>query len=55
MNYKKLIVDSGKRMAGSGLTVETGGNISVRDSETGLSISEQRVQGFTIQSWKMML
>ena len=36
MNYKKLIVDSGKRMAGSGLTVETWGNISVRDSETGL-------------------
>ena len=25
MNYKKLIVDSGKRMAGSGLTVETWG------------------------------
>ena len=36
MNYKKLIVDSGKRMAGSGLTVETWGNISVRDPETGL-------------------
>ena len=36
MNYKKLIVESGKRMAGSGLTVETWGNISIRDPETGL-------------------
>lgn len=36
MNYKKLLVESGKRMAGSGLTVETWGNISYRDSETGL-------------------
>lgn len=36
MNYKKLIVDSGKRMAKSGLTVETWGNISCRDMETGL-------------------
>ena len=36
MNYKKLIVDSGKRMANSGLTVETWGNISCRDVETGL-------------------
>lgn len=36
MNYKQLIVESGKRMAGSGLTVETWGNISFRDKETGL-------------------
>lgn len=36
MNYKKLLVESGKRMANSGLTVETWGNISYRDSETGL-------------------
>lgn len=36
MNYKKLIVDSGKRMAGSGLTVETWGNISCRDPQTQL-------------------
>lgn len=36
MNYKKLLVESGKRMAGSGLTVETWGNISYRDPETGL-------------------
>ena len=36
MNYKQLIVESGKRMAGSGLTVETWGNISFRDKYTGL-------------------
>ncbi len=36
MNYKQLIVESGKRMSGSGLTVETWGNISFRDKETGL-------------------
>ena len=36
MNYKKLIVESGKRMIESGLTVETWGNISARDTETGL-------------------
>ena len=36
MNYKKLIVDSGKKMAGSGLTVATWGNISCRDPETQL-------------------
>ncbi|MEZ3435481.1 MAG: class II aldolase/adducin family protein [Lachnospiraceae bacterium] len=36
MNYKQLIVESGKRMAGSGLTVETWGNISFRDKDTGL-------------------
>jgi L-fuculose-phosphate aldolase len=34
--YKKLIVDSGLRMLRSGLTVETWGNISARDTETGL-------------------
>lgn len=36
MKNKKLIVESGKRMAGSGLTVETWGNISFRDPETQL-------------------
>lgn len=36
MNYRKLIVESGLRMSGSGLTVETWGNISARDPETGL-------------------
>ena len=36
MNYKELIVNSGKRMAGSGLTVETWGNISVRDPKSQL-------------------
>ena len=36
MNYRELIVKSGLRMANSGLTVETWGNISVRDPETGL-------------------
>ncbi|MDO4478796.1 MAG: class II aldolase/adducin family protein [Lachnospiraceae bacterium] len=36
MNYKKLVVDSGVRMASSGLTVATYGNISIRDPETGL-------------------
>ncbi|MDR2479654.1 MAG: class II aldolase/adducin family protein [Treponema sp.] len=34
--YKKLILDSGLRMLHSGLTVETWGNISARDPETGL-------------------
>lgn len=36
MNYKKHLMESGKRMLRSGLTVETWGNISVRDPETGL-------------------
>lgn len=36
MNYKKLIVESGKRMKDSGLTIATWGNISVRDKDTGL-------------------
>lgn len=35
MNYKAFLVESGKRMLHSGLTVETWGNISVRDPETG--------------------
>lgn len=35
MNYKKLLVESGKKMLHSGLTVETWGNISIRDTETG--------------------
>lgn len=34
-NFKSLIVDSGKEMLSSGLTVGTWGNISVRDAETG--------------------
>ncbi|PXV95495.1 L-fuculose-phosphate aldolase [Lachnotalea glycerini] len=36
MNYRKLIVENGLRMIRSGLTVETWGNISCRDKETGL-------------------
>ena len=36
MDYRSLIVESGKRMSHSGLTVETWGNISYRDPETGL-------------------
>lgn len=36
MNFKQLIVESGKRMEGSGLTIETWGNISYRDPETQL-------------------
>lgn len=36
MDYRELIVQSGLRMANSGLTVETWGNISARDPETGL-------------------
>lgn len=36
MNYRTFLVESGKRMLNRGLTVETWGNISVRDPETGL-------------------
>lgn len=36
MNYKTLLVESGKRMVKAGLTVETWGNISIRDPETNL-------------------
>lgn len=35
MNYKALILDAGLKMLGSGLTVETWGNISARDPKTG--------------------
>ena len=35
MNYKQLLVESGKRMLDSGLTVETWGNLSLRDPKTG--------------------
>lgn len=35
MNFRELIVESGKTMVGKGLTVETYGNISCRDPETG--------------------
>lgn len=34
MNFKETLVKAGKRMLQSGLTVETWGNISVRDPET---------------------
>ncbi len=36
MNYKAFLIEAGKKMLHSGLTVETWGNISVRDPETGL-------------------
>lgn len=36
MNYRAFLVESGKRMLNRGLTVETWGNISIRDPETGL-------------------
>lgn len=36
MNYKKAVVEAGIRMSDSNLTVETWGNISIRDPETGL-------------------
>ena len=36
MNYKALLVEAGKEMLQKGLTVETWGNISVRDPESGL-------------------
>lgn len=36
MDYKKFLVECGNKMLNSGLTVETWGNISVRDPETGL-------------------
>ena len=36
MNYKEHLIACGKRMLHSGLTVEHGANISVRDPETGL-------------------
>lgn len=32
---KQVLIESGKRMLGKGLTVETWGNISLRDSQTG--------------------
>lgn len=35
MNCKQLLIESGKRMLESGLTVETWGNLSLRDPETG--------------------
>lgn len=35
MNYKRFLIDACLRMVKSGLTVETWGNISVRDPETG--------------------
>jgi L-fuculose-phosphate aldolase len=36
MDCRKIVVQAGRRMLHSGLTVETWGNISVRDPETGL-------------------
>lgn len=35
-NYKELIIESGKKMFNGGFTIETWGNISVKDEETGL-------------------
>ena len=35
MDCKDLLIESGKRMLNSGLTVETWGNLSVRDPKTG--------------------
>ena len=37
MDYRTLIVESGKRMSHMGLTVGTWGNISARDPETNLA------------------
>ena len=36
MNYRKTILEAGKTLLHSGLTVETWGNLSQRDPETGL-------------------
>ena len=36
MNYKEKLLWAGKEMLGRGLTVETFGNLSIRDPETGL-------------------
>lgn len=36
MNYKKLVIESGIKMLDEGYTLETWGNISIRDPETGL-------------------
>ncbi|GKX29816.1 aldolase [Vallitalea longa] len=36
MDFKKLIIESGKKLINSGFTIETWGNISVKDEETGL-------------------
>lgn len=35
MNYKKLVIESGIKMLDEGYTLETWGNISIRDPETG--------------------
>lgn len=35
MDYRQLVIDSGKRMYDSGLTVGAWGNISIRDFDTG--------------------
>jgi len=34
-NMKRILIESGKKMLGKGLTVETWGNISLRDPQTG--------------------
>ena len=36
MDFKNILVQSGRRMLDKGLTVETWGNISVRDPQSGL-------------------
>ena len=50
--YKKLIVDSGKRMLNSGLTVETWGNISARDAGTGLVYLTPSVMSYELSGTK---
>lgn len=35
-SYRQAVVDAGRKLLGSGLTIETWGNISVRDPETSL-------------------
>ncbi|MEG0780299.1 MAG: class II aldolase/adducin family protein [Oscillospiraceae bacterium] len=36
MNYKAQLIDGGKRLLAEGLTIETWGNLSLRDPDTGL-------------------
>ncbi len=36
MDFRKILIESGKKMYHSGLTVETWGNISLRDTDTNL-------------------
>ena len=43
MDYKEYLVECGKKMLHSGLTVETWGNISVRNPEIGRASCRERV------------